>query len=168
MLTNGNLVLTNQHGDRKLVESLRIGEPIFDPWRGQDSEITDILSRKIRFDGRNSVQLWLFKPMTISRGTFGKNRPMQDVCVSPSQEVMHVDRSNKRASAPTLEKSSTRSLLERRQSGIFIPEVSSITYFAIFTERPSFMEVSGMLLPTYCSEFFEPGKNDELTNETLN
>ena len=154
MLTEGSMVLIREDGTRKPVEQLQISDLVFDPWADEYVEIVDILSRKVEFDGQ--AQPWRnpLYPVTLKSGCVAKSRPSTDLLVSPSQPVRHVERLAQPGSLPILKKSQAKVLALNPLSDAHPSKIRDVTYYALFTQQARTLDVSGILLSTFCVDVY--------------
>ena len=143
MLVQDSIVRITAEGDERPVQDLSIADRIFNPFTEGYDEITDILQRRIPLCDRRSRTL---APVLIGKGELFSGRPRHDLRLSPWQLVMMAD-PKRTANRPVgLSCYPAKDISNDRMPA------EDITYFAIFFDRPRFIEVSGVLVQTYTLE----------------
>lgn len=144
MLVQDSRIRITAGGEERPVQDLSIADRIFDPFTEGEDEIADILQRRLPPCGQRGAAL---APVRIGKGQLFSGRPRQDLRLSPWQLVMMAE--------PRRQARGPASLLcypARDISSDRLPPGADITYFAIFFDRPRFIEVSGVLVRTYTLE----------------
>lgn len=144
MLMQDTRIRITAEGEERPVQELSIADRIFNPFTEGEDEITDILQRKLPLCSRRGPAL---APVRIGKGQLFSGRPRQDLRLSPWQLVM-VAETRRLARGPA-------SLLcypAKDISSERLPLTGDITYFALFFDRPRFVEASGVLVQTYTLE----------------
>lgn len=143
MLVQDSIIRITAEGDERPVQDLSIADRIFNPFTEGYDEITDILQRRVPMCDKRSRTL---APVLIGKGELFSGRPRHDLRLSPWQLVMMTD-PRRAANGPTgLSCYPAKDISSDR-----LP-AEDIIYFAIFFDRPRFVEVSGVLVQTYTLE----------------
>ncbi|WP_439103943.1 Hint domain-containing protein [Celeribacter marinus] len=153
MLTTGSPVLITEEGRVRAVETLQIGEFVFDPFADTYCEIIDILVRRIDWSWDVSYPAHRLAPVRISRSTFGRDLPRIDVTVSPGQVIQ---------SEQCIKKGSRYRKVRRLPAAALIGEdgvvkastAGSVTYHALFTSSVQILNVAGLYLETLTPDLF--------------
>lgn len=153
MLVQGTKVLVSDQGEYRPVEHLSVGGFFFDPLTEGYYEISDILTRRLEIRRKIGWQGHPLRPVVLKAGSVGDGRPHRDVAVSPFQDVLTKYAPGPDSSTPLVDLQSAERI-EASYSSCKRFRRKDATYFAIFTDRPHFMDVSGLLMRTYCSEDF--------------
>lgn len=129
-------------GTTRPIQDLRIADRVFDPVSGADDEIVDILARRISVSSSERL-----RPLTLSPDAVGPGCPIRSVILSPAQIVM----------LPVVSAGSDcrRHLVESLASNVprAVPaSLKEAFYFAVFFERPRFIDVSGICARAYTLE----------------
>ena len=155
MLVQGAMILMREEGHRLAVEDLKIGGFVFDPFADKYCEIIDILARSVVLEpppeGQNKHPLC---PVQLRPDILGLGRPTEPVWLSPSQGILTASK-EKPGRTPVTELVTA----SRYASGHTSREQCSMAeckYFAIFTEKPQYLDVSGLLITTFTDEVYNP------------
>lgn len=152
MLTSGSMVLIREGGARKPVDELVISDLVFDPWAQKYVEIVDILSRKVELEGDPDKHP--LYPIQLRVGSVATGRPHENLLVSPSQVICCIECSSKASEMPVFQKYMASSLLNISEVKYNL-HLKEVTYFAIFTEKKQIIDVSGIMLSTFCQDVFK-------------
>ena len=141
MLVENSWITLDGDGRECPVQDLAIADMVFDPLGGVYDEITDILTRRVPCTDPRHDRL---APVLIGKGQLFSGRPRRDLALSPEQVVLMTDLKGPPRMPPVLSCYPAKDLSHDRA-----PPGAAITYFAIFFDRPRFMEVGGVLVSAY-------------------
>lgn len=154
MLVKGTRVLVREEGQRLAVENLMISDLVFDPFADNYFEIVDILARSVILDppphGQTKHKL---QPVRLRRDALGQGRPSNTILVSPSQGILTVSKDDK-GDIPSTQLVTASSISDSATSS-GRSSVTKCKYFALFTEKPQYLDVSGLLLTTYSNDVYK-------------
>ena len=151
MICGGTDIVVREEGESQKIETVSIGEFIYDPFGDKYCEIIDILSREVAF-GSCGDKHPLY-PVTLELANANKRCDRRKICVSPSQPIMvsskGLNNEGYTVVAPRTALSLISTGLAKRPFSL-----TSVTYFAVFTETYQYFDVGGMLVRTYSNDIY--------------
>jgi hypothetical protein len=142
MIIEDTLITVNSDGAERRIQDLCIADRVFDPISGRTDEVIDILARRIWMQTSSTM-----RPMTLAVDALAPGRPRNTVAMSPSQVVMVPMASAEGGWRKHVVENLVSSMPQAvcGTSGCFL-------YFAVFFERPRYLDVSGIITRAYTLE----------------
>lgn len=138
MLCSETMIAISPRGHQKPVQDLSIADHVYNPITGAFDEVSDILVRTV------PCGLELLMPILIKKGEIFPGKPYKDVVVSPRQVVLVHDKSTVVSRGLAVLEAEARTLSSNR----FVPNART-KYFAIFFDRPRFLQADGLMFRAY-------------------
>lgn len=142
MIVEDTLITVNAGGSERRIQDLCIADRVFDPMSGRTDEVIDILVRRLCMQTSTTM-----RPMTLAVDALAPGRPRNTVAMSPLQVVM--------LPMQSAEGGWRKYVVENFVSSI--PQAvcgnnRDVLYFAVFFERPRYLDVSGIITRAYTLE----------------
>lgn len=142
MIVAGTQVTVSADGHERPVQDLCIADRVFDPMSGTCDEIVDILARRVCLRSAR-----LHRPLALLPDALAPGRPRHRVELSPAQVVMLPVGSQDGGWRKHIAESLASGMAEATP-GL----AGEVSYFAIFFDRPRYLDVSGIMMRAYTLE----------------